>query len=201
MLFKKYYIILFLFLFGIISIKAGNNYGYNRFAKNSQVPNLIIITGEKITLSNDDIFVGLKNGGFIKTEAKNGNIKLQGKKKIVFKPGTKLKAEKGKSYHASIVKEKKEKKPNTLALAANYKFFNKKDNKGNKGFSKESNSGSIVTGNSNIFAVVVDNHNRKIDGKVNSDFHNFQTETKLNTNNNRINGSGFNPETIKVLRL
>ena len=203
MLFKKHYIILFLsaLLLGNVSAKEHSKPEIKSFAKSAQVSNIVIISGENITLNNNEVYNVLKNGNTAKIKKTNDRVKIQADKKIVFKPGTKIKAEKGKSFHAVVVKATPKSKTDEL-IADRYKFFKQNNNKKESGgLSKESDSGSIGLGSWNALAVVVDNQQRRISGSTNIVDHNsLKGSTSINNNNNTESFS-FVPETIKVLRL
>ena len=204
MLLKKHYITLFLsvLLIGNVSAKDHSKLENRLFVKSEPVSNIVIISGENITLYNNAVYNVLKNGITSKVEKLNGRLKLQAGKKIVFKPGTKLKAEKGKSFHALVVNVEQQNKPDEL-IAARYIFFKKTDNNKNdiSGLSKGSGSGSIGLGSWNALAVVVNTQQRKVGGSAIIVNHSFRIGAMAIDKNNKTEGYSFNPETIKVLRL
>jgi len=203
MLLRKHYIILLLsvLLFGNATAKEFNKSEISSSVKSASVSNIVIISGENITLINNNIFNVLKNGNSANIKA-TGYVKLQAGKKIVFKPGTKIIAEKGKSFHALVINEVKENKPDE-PVSVSYLFFKQIDNKktGHTGYSKGANSGSFTLGGSNALAVVVDNQQRKVGSSTGIAFHDFQKAATTNNNNNITKGCYFKPETVKVLRL
>lgn len=204
MLLKKHYIILLLstLLFGNVTAKEHGKSEIKSFVKGTPVSNIVIISGENITLNNNAVYNVLKNGSSAKIKKTNGRLKLQAGKKIVFKPGTKIKAGKGKSFHALVVNVEQQNKPDEL-ITARYKFFKEADNNKNEvgGLSKGSGSGSIGLGSWNISAVVVENQQRKVGGSTILINHCFQKAATAIDKNNKTEGYSFNPETIKVLRL
>ncbi len=204
MLLKKHYIILLLsaLLFGNVTAKEHNKSEIKSFVKDTPVSNIVIISGENITLNNNAVYNVLKNGSSAKIKKTTGRLKLQAGKKIVFKPGTKIKAGKGKSFHALVVNVEQQNKPNEL-ITARYKFFKEADNNKNEvgGLSKGSGSGSIGLGSWNALAVVVENQQRKVGSSAVLINHCFQKAAMALDKNNKTEGYSFNPETIKVLRL
>jgi hypothetical protein len=202
MLLRKHYIILLLsaLLIGNATAREYNNQEINSSVTSTSVSNIVIISGENITLINDNILNVLKNGNAASIKA-TGHIKLQAGKKIVFKPGTRLTAKKGVSYHACITTAQ-ETKPDEL-VSVSYLFFKQVDNKktGHKGYSKGADSGSFILGGSNILAVVVDNQQRKVGSSTDFNCRNLFKVATTNNNNNITKGFSFKPETIKVLRL
>ena len=204
MLLKKHHIILLLsaLLFGNVTAKEHGKSVIKPFVNSASVPNIVIISGENITLDNDAVYNVLKSGNTAKIKKVNGKVKLQAGRKIVFKPGTKLKAEKGKSFHAKVINTEQQNKPDEL-IASRYKFFKKADNNKNEisGLSKESGSGNLGLGSWNTLAVVVNNSQRKICSSVIMVNRNFKKTATAIDNNNKTKGNSFNPETIKVLRL
>ncbi len=203
MLLKKHYILLLLstLLFGNVTAKEYNKSEIESSVKSTSISNMVIISGENITLINSNIFNVLKNGNSANIKA-TGNVKLQAGKKIVFKPGTKLTAKKGVSFHAGIITGAQENKPDEF-IAAGYKFFKQinNSNKEDSDLSKGADSGSLVPGSPNVLAIVVENQQRKVVGSTGFVYHDFQKAATAKNNNKTTKGSGFNPETIKVLRL
>ena len=201
---KKHYITLLLsaLLFGNITAKEHDKSAIKSFVKSTSVSNIVIISGENITLNNNAVYNVLKNGRSTKIKKINGRLKLQAGKKIVFKPGTKIKAEKGKSFHALVVNVEQQNKPDEL-IAARYKFFKKADNNKNDvgGLSKESGSGYLGLGSWNTLAVVINTQQRKVGSSAVLINHCFQKAATALDKNNKTEGYGFSPETIEVLRL
>ncbi len=194
--YKFIFIFVFIILFCFVSAKDNSNFEYTSLPESTTIPNLVILTGDEITLNNDGILVVSGESETFTYENK-GKVELVATKKIVFKPGTRILP--GEVLKASItnsnIKEERSLRMITYELS---KLFNKREAK--NVFNKDRDKNNTVLSSSKVYGVIVDNQQRRI-GNTRTITHYFSANIFTSKYNFFQTTSGFKPVTVEVLRL
>lgn len=201
---RYFYIFIFLFsiLYSSVSAKDNSNSEYVSLSENTTIPNLIILTGDEITLNNDGILVVSGENETVLYETR-GRIELQASKKIIFSPGTRIVPGEGEFLYASIIEEQEIEKEDERRLLTFITFeFSKSFEKKEKAkgiYNKDRDKESTILCVSKVDGVI-DNQQRRT-GNIKTVNHHFSANYFTSKYHVFQTISGFKPETVEVLRL
>lgn len=189
----------FLILFSMLFLNASATDFRNFYVSSPENTNThrnLILIGDQITFNNDEIIINISDNRTI-VNRKKGKIVLKATNKIVFKPGTKIKA--GETLHASIISTNIQEE--RLLEKIKYELsclFNETENE--KDSFKNDNDKQIGVYSISRVEGVIENQQRRT-VTLKSTNHQFAAIYIKSKDNLLQTNSSFTPETVKVLRL